>query len=97
MQIKLKNIKENPAEILRRVGYVFQRHSGDEMSFIRPLAQAGYPRFHIYAQVKNFDLIINIHLDQKKETYGKNTRHHGEYTNEGALEKEVKRILSLLQ
>jgi len=97
MQIRIKNIKENPAEILRRVGYVFQRHSGDEMSFIRPLAQAGYPRFHIYAQVKNFDLIINIHLDQKKGTYGKNTRHHGEYKNDGALKNEMERILSLIK
>ncbi len=96
MQIRIENIKENPAEILRRLGYVFQRRSGDEMSFIRPLARAGYPRFHIFARTDNFDLIINIHLDQKKETYGKTTRHHGEYSNDGALQREVERIKTLI-
>ncbi|MDD3498539.1 MAG: hypothetical protein PHH24_03490 [Candidatus Moranbacteria bacterium] len=96
MQIRIENIKENPANILRRAGYSFQRHEGDEMSFIRPLAQAGFPRFHIYARVDGFDLIINIHLDQKKETYGKDTRHHGEYEDEGALKTEVERLMKVL-
>ena len=99
MQIKIENIKENPVNILRRAGYSFQRHvsqpaSGEagEMSFIRPLAQAGFPRFHMYARVEDFNLLINIHLDQKKETYGKDTRHHGEYEDSPALTEEVERI-----
>lgn len=92
MQIKIEKIKENPVNLLRRAGYAFQRHEGGEMSFIRPLAQAGYPRFHMYARVEDFNLLINIHLDQKKETYGENTRHHGEYENEGPLKTEVERI-----
>jgi len=93
MQIKIENIKENPVNLLRRAGYSFQRHAeNDEMSFIRPLAQAGYPRFHMYAKIENFNLLINIHLDQKKETYGKDTRHHGEYENSLALKEEVCRI-----
>lgn len=97
MQIKLERIKENPTSLLQGAGYVFQRHSGNEMSFIRPLAQAGYPRFHIYARVENFNLLINIHLDQKKETYGKSTRHHGEYEDSNVLKNEVQRILSIIQ
>jgi hypothetical protein len=36
-------------------------------------------------------------LDQKKETYGNSTRHHGEYEDEGALKTEVERIKSILQ
>ncbi len=92
MRIKINNIKENPASLLRRAGYTFQRHAGGEMSFIRPLAQSGYPRFHIYARLENDCLLINIHLDQKKETYGNSTRHHGEYEDDGALKEEVKRI-----
>ena len=96
MQIRIKNIKENPAEVLRRLGYIFQRRSGNEMSFVRPLAQAGYPRFHIYAHLDELNLVINIHLDQKKETYGKNTRHHGEYENSNALQEEINRISRIL-
>ena len=97
MQLKIEKIKENPVSLLRRAGYIFQRNENDEMSFIRPLASAGYPRFHMYAKVENFDLFINIHLDQKKETYGQATRHHGEYEDDGALKVEVERIKSILQ
>jgi len=82
--------------MLRRAGYSFQRHEGQEMSFIRALARAGYPRFHMYASVSGSDLMINIHLDQKKETYGTGTRHHGEYEDEGALKDEVRRLNNIL-
>lgn len=92
MRIEIKGISANPTVLLRRAGYIFQRQEGNEMSFVRPLAQAGFPRFHIYASVSGLNLIINIHLDQKKETYGQDTRHHGEYENEGALAEEIARI-----
>lgn len=90
-------MRDNPTVMLRRSGYTFQRQEGSEMSFVRPLAQAGFPRFHIYASVSGLNLTINIHLDQKKETYGQDTRHHGEYENEGALAEEVERIKNILK
>lgn len=97
MQIIVENLKENPTNLLKRAGYLFQKKIGEEMSFIRPLSLSGYPRFHMYVKTENiFNLIINIHLDQKKETYGDNTRHHGEYENEGALKTEIERILPIL-
>jgi len=107
MKIEIKDIKENPVNILRRIGYSFQRKEGNpastrgndrsstrggEMSFIRPLARQGYPRFHIYTSLNDNNLIINIHLDQKKETYGNAGRHHGEYGDDGALKVEIERI-----
>ncbi|HEX8974820.1 MAG TPA: hypothetical protein VF817_05040 [Patescibacteria group bacterium] len=96
MQLKIENIKENPANLLRRAGYIFQRREANEMSFVRPLARAGYPRFHMYARLEGLDLIINFHLDQKRETYGEGTRHHGEYEEEGPLAEEATRIRQLL-
>lgn len=96
MQIEVKNIQGNPVNNLRRLGYSFQRQEGDEMSFVRPLASAGYPRFHMYVKMTGTDMLINIHLDMKKETYGENTRHHGEYGNDGALKEEVRRLRVLL-
>jgi len=96
MQIEVKNIKENPVNLMRRAGYAYQRNEGNEMSFVRPLARQGYPRFHMYARVEGLDLLINIHLDQKKETYGNAGRHHGEYEDDGALGPEVARIKSIL-
>jgi len=66
------------------------------MSFVRPLAMAGYPRFHAYVALSDSGLTVNIHLDQKKETYGKSSRHHGEYGNEGPLKEEVERLKKML-
>ena len=97
MKLEIKNIKENPANMLRRAGYTFQRSEGDEMSFIRSFSSSGYPRFHMYMKVDGLDIMINIHFDAKKETYGKGTRHQGEYEDDGVLKEEVKRLQSLLQ
>ncbi|GBE16985.1 hypothetical protein BMS3Abin15_00811 [bacterium BMS3Abin15] len=110
MKIIIENVKDNPANIMRRAGYAFQRHEwrpastrGDtrrreagEMSFVRPLARAGFPRFHAFTKLENANLSINIHLDQKRETYGNASRHHGEYEDEGALREEIDRIRSVI-
>jgi hypothetical protein len=93
MKLEFKKIKESPMSLLRRAGYIFQRGKNKgEMSFVRSLAKAGYPRFHAYAILSDSGLIINIHLDQKKETYGKSNRHHGEYGNDGPLKEEAERL-----
>lgn len=97
MHLKIENIKENPVSLLRRAGYVFQRREGTEMSFVRILARAGYPRFHIYVKTELTDMLINIHLDQKRETYGENTRHHGEYEDSIPVQEEVARLKQVLQ
>lgn len=67
------------------------------MSFMRALARSGFPRFHAFAKMEENDLLINIHLDQKKETYGKAKRHHGEYdSGSGVLREEIERIKNIL-
>ena len=96
MKFTIFSISDNPVNLLRRAGYTFQRKDGEETSFIRPLAQAGYPRFHMYTKLHNENLEISFHLDQKKETYGENTRHHGEYEESGVLKQEADRIKSFL-
>lgn len=97
MQIKIENFNQNLVNSFRRAGYVFQRQAGDEMSFVRAFSAQGYPRFHIYAKIEEGNLIANIHLDMKKETYGDNTRHHGEYGDEGVLRDEVRRLKAVLE
>ncbi|QQS16226.1 MAG: hypothetical protein IPK84_02665 [Candidatus Moraniibacteriota bacterium] len=96
MKFAIKDIADNPVNLLRRAGYAFQRQENGEMSFIRPLASAGYPRFHMYTRLEGEDLHISFHLDQKKETYGDDTRHHGEYEESGVLKEEADRINSFL-
>jgi hypothetical protein len=96
MKIVIETIRENPVNLMRKAGYAFQRQEGDEMSFVRSLASGGYPRFHIYCHTEVLNLIINLHLDQKRETYGDDTRHHGEYDNSGAVKQEAERIQSVI-
>ncbi len=96
MKILIKSIPENPASLMRRAGYVFQRQENAEMSFVRVFSQSGYPRFHCYTQVSGTDLTINLHLDQKKHTYGTgSTRHHGEYDDNGPVKEETERLIKL--
>jgi hypothetical protein len=97
MRIEFENFSENPVTALRRLGYTFQRNEGDQMSFVRVFSASGYPRFHMYVRVDSGKMTINIHLDMKKETYGDDTRHHGEYENSDALTDEVRRIKSMLE
>ncbi len=96
MKFQIKNIAENPASLMRRAGYVFQRSENNEMSFVRVMAQSGFPRFHCYTHVEGKDLVGTLHLDQKKETYGREARHHGEYGDEGALHDEIERLKSIV-
>lgn len=95
MKIECKKIAA-PVDIMRRAGYAFQLRTDTEMSFIRPLARSGYPRFHVYLTGDASTTTLSIHLDQKRETYGRSTRHHGEYTDEGALHTEIERLKSVL-
>jgi hypothetical protein len=97
MKIIIPKIKENPASLMRSAGYIFQHQENNEMSFIMPLARSGYPRFHIYAKLENSNLHLNLHLDQKKNTYGNETRHHGEYEDSEPVKKEAERLKSILQ
>ncbi len=90
-------LTDNPVHILRRAGYAFQKHVAEgEMAFVRPLGSGDFPRFHIYTKEKGFGaLIISIHLDAKRETYGAKSLHAGEYDDDGALGPEVERLKSL--
>ncbi|MDD5083919.1 MAG: hypothetical protein PHT88_03230 [Candidatus Moranbacteria bacterium] len=96
MKFQIDAISENPATLLRRAGYTFQYEDHGEMSFVRPLASAGYPRFHLYAKLSGTSLLISFHLDQKAHTYGNETRHHGEYEDEGALKTEADHLKKVL-
>ncbi len=98
MRFTIENISSNPVTALRRAGYQYQHKTDQgELSFINPLARAGYPRFHMYVKTQGRNLHISFHLDQKKHTYGDETRHHGEYEESPALEQEAQRIKSIVK
>jgi len=96
MHLEIQNLSTNPTNAMRRAGYAFQRQEGEEMSFVRPFSVSGFPRFHAYVKYEKGTLAINVHYDAKKETYGEDTRHHGEYENEGVLKDEAERLKKVL-
>jgi len=88
-----------PAPIcLRQAGYHYQidRRSGQE-SYARHLTSADYPRFHIYLLLENGQAVFNLHLDQKRPSYGGGTHaHSGEYEGE-IIRGEIQRLLPFLK
>jgi hypothetical protein len=82
----------NPLNVLRKAGYSPFRdpQSGDE-SFILRLTSEFYPRFHLYVEDKKGAVSFNLHLDQKKPSYGDSHAHAGEYEG-STVEREMDRI-----
>ncbi|MBI2450344.1 MAG: hypothetical protein HYV47_02280 [Candidatus Nealsonbacteria bacterium] len=93
MRIVLK-FSGNMYNLMRQAGYhpheTGEEKSG-ESSFARRLSIADYPRFHAYVELSGQELIINLHLDQKKPIYRGTSAHSGEYDGT-LLEKEAERI-----
>jgi len=98
MRFILKNkTGENLNIIMRRLGYHYLGLQAEtsEASFIRPLGQSAYPRFHIYLKPAkgNETISFSIHLDQKRPVYKGQTAHSGEYDSE-LVREEAERIKS---
>ena len=90
IQINKSDLNVNINNFMRKCGYAFF-HS----SFIRVLAGSGYPRFHIYVNENENQYVLNLHLDQKRPSYGKQTAHSGEYDGK-VIEDETDRIMDFL-
>ena len=97
MKFTIKNLKESPVNLMRRAGYFFLQQKESELSFIKPLERSGYPRFHIYLKVdkENDEIIVNLHLDQKRPIYKGAPAHAGEYSGK-PVENEAERIKQIL-
>lgn len=83
------------ANLARILGYRLLKGTNNELNLVRPLDR-DYPRFHIYLIEKNDILELNLHLDQKKPSYLKQTKHSGEYDGE-LVEAEKQRIENVLE
>jgi len=67
----------------------------EEINCVKPLDRSGYPRFHIYLKTDGENLILNLHLDQKKPIYKGAPAHAGEYDGE-IVKKEAERVKEIL-
>lgn len=92
MEISIKNTGENLVNLMRKIGYLFQR----ENQFIRPLERSGYPRFHLYIKENKKEIILDLHLDQKRPVYKMARDHAAEYEGK-VVETEAERIKQVLR
>lgn len=88
--------RENLYSLMRKIGYHFQKEDKDKKELIFTRPPKGYPRFHIYLKIENENLILNLHLDQKRPIYKGASAHAGEYEGEVVVE-EVERIKQSLK
>ena len=97
MKIRLRanNLPMTIPQLMRQAGYVYLPGRGGDDSYIRVMGRSPYPRFHVYIQERDNQLIINLHLDQKQPGYGVSTRHNGEYEGP-VVETEARRLIQLI-
>ncbi len=97
MKLILKGpFEENVYSLMRKIGYHFVGKNREEYNFIKPIGGDAFPRFDIYLKIEDQNLVINLHLDQKRPIYKSTTAHSGEYDGE-LIEKELERIKQILQ
>lgn len=94
MTFTLNITNRNLQEFMRTAGYkpIAITPQG-ELNCVRPLMGGDYPRFHVYAKETSNGVVVNLHLDQKKPSYGQETAHSGEYEGE-LVNEESQRIKS---
>jgi len=85
MKLIFSQLKDSPLNLLRHSGYAFLRRDNlkGEMSFIKRVGNADFPRFHIYVrQLGPASAEVSLHLDQKEASYRGTAAHSGEYSEE---------------
>lgn len=97
MKFRITLTQYNLPTMMRSAGY---RPEGDDertgdLKFTKTITGTPFPKFHIYCKVDDDNAVCNLHLDQKRPSYGGSSAHSGEY--DGVLvENEVDRITNLL-
>jgi len=92
MEIRIKNTGENIINLMRKIGYLFQK----ENQFVKLLERSGYPRFHLYIKENKEKIILDLHLDQKRPVYKTAHDHAAEYKGK-VVETEAQRIKQILR
>ncbi len=90
IQIEKSKLKDNLYNFLRKCGYKPFRES-----YVKLISRDDYPRFHLYIKDEDNKYFFDLHLDQKKPSYGNQNAHSGEYEGE-VVEKEAERIQKLV-
>ncbi|MBI3589477.1 MAG: hypothetical protein HY093_03665 [Candidatus Liptonbacteria bacterium] len=97
MTFRVKSGNENLQNAMRKIGYnPIDMTDRGEMNCVRSLMGGDYPRFHVYSKEEGNEIVINLHLDQKKPSYSGTHAHAGDYDSETVRDEAV-RIKSALK
>lgn len=92
--------KDNIHNLMRKISYHFldKNETTGEMSFVNPIGNSAFPRFHIFLKVDSItqELFFDLHLDHRATSYKGTAAHGGEYEGE-LVKKEAERIKQILQ
>lgn len=98
MKIKIEKPTTDFKKVIQRCGYreIFDRRSG-QTSFVHRAGIYFYPRFHLYLEKETADeIILNLHLDQKRPSYQGCHAHSAEYDSD-VVKKEVERVKNFIE
>lgn len=89
-------VKINITVLMNRAGY---HHHLDrrsrQSSYVRRLGNLLYPRFHLYINQETKQIILKLHLDEKKPSYQGSNRHSGQYDSD-LVKEELKRVAIII-
>lgn len=88
----------NQKQLMRKCGYAeFRDPVTKKTSYVRLFhARNYYPRFHVYLEEAKSGFVVDLHLDQKKPSYGSSSAHAGEYDGP-VVEQELKRMFVIIR
>ena len=97
--MKLKFSKQqvgNATVFIRRCGYgeYYDRRMQKTSYMKRATMVQMFPRYHVYIEERGDEIVLDLHLDQKRPMYEGVSAHSGEYEG-GAVEREADRIYAL--
>lgn len=97
MNIEIPRKEINTDQFIRRLGYSLHRDRfATDISYVRRAGEDFFPRYHLYYEEKPDRVILKLHLDQKKPSYGAGTHAHAGDYDGSAVEREAKRIKSMV-
>ncbi len=98
MKLKFsKSVIGNPTVFIRRCGYgeYYDRRMGKTSYMKRARMEDMFPRYHVYFEEHDQEIIFDLHLDQKRPSYEGSSMHAGEYDGT-AVEREAAKIQSFV-
>ena len=95
LKLEISKLYESYPQLLKLAGYlsITDRRTGKD-SFVRSLARANYPRFHVYVKEEGGSLIFDMHIDHKQASYEGFHMHNAEYEGD-LVESELARLSGL--